>query len=218
MTPVCAVIPMKHTTHSKQRLAAILTAPQRRHLALAMFTDVLAALRATRGLTSIAVVTTDPDVTRIAQHAGARIITQGATEGHTAAVTAAAAILAAEHQTMLALPGDIPLVTPAEIETLLAAHHPAPCAGLVPAHDRRGTNAVLLSPPDILPLRFGNDSFAPHLALAQARNIPTHCHDLPGIALDIDTPADLHAFRPLGAHTHTGRQLTEWTKEELFFF
>lgn len=215
MTGIWAVVPMKLTTQSKQRLATVLSPTQRQALALAMFTDVLTALRTARGLAGIAVVTVDPEVTRIARRAEARILTDGATEGHTGAVTAAARLLAGQHHAaMLALPGDIPLVQPTEIETLLAAHRAAPCAGLVPSHDRLGTNAVLLSPPDVLPLRFGEDSFAPHLALATSRGIPTHCHDLPGIALDIDTPADLETFLAADAPTNARLVLRPDTSQQ----
>jgi 2-phospho-L-lactate guanylyltransferase (CobY/MobA/RfbA family) len=40
-------------------------------------------------------------------------------------------------------------------------------------------------------LRFGNDSFAPHHAAAQATNNPCVVLSLPRIALDIDNPEDL---------------------------
>ena len=105
---------------------------------------------------------------------------------------------------MLTLPGDIPLVTAAEIAQLLAAHRPAPAFTIAPSHDEMGSNAVLLSPPDAVPLRFGDDSFVPHLAAAEACGIaPTVLH-LPGIALDIDNPSDLAHFARLGSRTRAG--------------
>ena len=72
---------------------------------------------------------------------------------------------------MLTLPGDIPLVTAAEIERLLAAHRPAPSFTIAPSHDEQGSNAIIMSPPDAVTLRFGDDSFFPHLAAAEARGI-----------------------------------------------
>ena len=110
---------------------------------------------------------------------------------------------------MLTLPGDIPLVTPAEIGRLIAAHRPAPSFTIAPSHDEQGSNAILLSPPDAVPLRFGEDSFFPHLAAAEARGIaPTIVH-LPGIAFDIDNPADLAHFAQLGSRTRAGLWLAE---------
>jgi 2-phospho-L-lactate/phosphoenolpyruvate guanylyltransferase len=67
----------------------------------------------------------------------------------------------------------------------------------------------LMSPPDTVPLRFGDDSFFPHLRAAEARGIaPTVLH-LPGIALDIDNPADLAHFARLGSRTRAGLWLAD---------
>src|SRR6266513_5706242 len=62
---------------------------------------------------------------------------------------------------------------------------------LVPARDKRGTNAILRRPAAVFPLRFGNDSFLPHLAAAIATDTSCVVLSLPGIVLDIDTPKDL---------------------------
>jgi 2-phospho-L-lactate/phosphoenolpyruvate guanylyltransferase len=95
---------------------------------------------------------------------------------------------------MLQLPADIPLVTPAEIAALLEAHGPAPAITLAPSRDQRGSNAVACSPPDLLPLRFGEDSFFPHQERARALGIEPRIIERPGLGLDVDTPADLAAF------------------------
>ena len=110
---------------------------------------------------------------------------------------------------MLTLPGDIPLVTAGEIAELIAAHQPAPSFTIAPSHDEQGSNAVLLSPPDAVTLRFGDDSFFPHLAAAEARGIRPTIVRLPGIALDIDNPADLARFAALGSDTRAGRLIAE---------
>ena len=118
---------------------------------------------------------------------------------------------------MLTLPGDIPLVTSVEIGRVLAAHRPAPSFTIVPSHDERGSNAILMSPPDAVTLRFGEDSFVPHLAAAEDRGIaPTVLH-LPGIALDIDNPADLAHFARLRSRTRAGRLLADggWLRAPL---
>src|SRR6185437_10069635 len=119
-------------------------------------------------------------------------------------VAAMARILAAEGRAcMLALPGDIPRVTSLEIAAVIEACRPAPSLTIVPAHDERGSNAVLCSPPLVMPLRFGDDSFLPHLAAARALGIEPTIVKLPGVALDIDQPADLHAFRSATPHMAT---------------
>jgi len=207
---IWAVVPVKETEGAKQRLASVLSADQRQALALAMLEDVLGALAAAPGLAGIALVTLDPGARALARRYGAECWADGARDGHTGAVTAAGRRLAASGAAgMLTLPGDIPLVTAAEIAQLLTAHRPAPAFTIAPAHDEQGSNAVLMSPPDAVPLRFGDDSFYPHLAAAEARGIaPTVLH-LPGIALDIDNPTDLAHFARLGSRTRAGLWLAE---------
>lgn len=190
-----AVVPVKELAQAKQRLALRLAPAERRALMLAMLEDVFAALAAVPGLAGLAVVTVDPEAGRLAARYGARLIEAGARDGHTGAVIAAAGRLAAEGAAgMLTLPGDIPLVTPEEIGRLIAAHGPAPAFTIAPSHDEHGSNAVLVSPPTAVPLRFGTDSFFPHLAAAESCGIKPGVLRLSGVALDIDTPEDLAAF------------------------
>ncbi len=205
-----AIVPVKELDGAKMRLAPLLPPRLRQALMLAMFEDVLAALAATSGLAGLSVVTVDPAVRRLAAEYGARVIEAGARDGHTAAVSAAARLLAEEGVAgILTLPGDVPLVTPGEIASLITAHRPAPAFTIAPSRDERGSNAVLCSPPDAVPLRFGEDSFFPHLQAAEAQGIrPTVLH-LPGIALDVDTPEDLAAFALLPSPTRAGALLAE---------
>jgi 2-phospho-L-lactate guanylyltransferase len=205
-----AVVPVKERDRAKERLASALPPPLRQALATAMLEDVLAALAGTSGLAGLLLVTLDPAAQRLARHYGARLLEDGANDGHTGAVAAAARLLTKEGASgMLTLPGDIPLVTVGEIEALLAAHRRAPSFTIAPSHDEQGSNAVLCSPPDAVPLRFGPDSFFPHLRAAKAQGIqPTVMH-LPGIALDIDTPADLVVFAGRPSATRTRALLAE---------
>jgi 2-phospho-L-lactate/phosphoenolpyruvate guanylyltransferase len=206
---VWAAVPVKEFIGAKQRLAASLTLEQRRALAAAMLEDVLAAL-VDAPLAGIMVNTVEPYAGELARRYGARVVTDGAHDGHTGAVAAMARILGLEHREgMLTVPGDIPRVTPVEIAAVIEARRPSPSVTIVPAHDGRGSNAVLCSPPTVMQLRFGGDSFLPHLAAARALGIEPTIVKLPGIGLDIDQPQDLQAFRHATPRmaTRTGRLL-----------
>jgi 2-phospho-L-lactate/phosphoenolpyruvate guanylyltransferase len=207
---IWAVVPVKDTSAAKQRLAAAVPPALRQALMLAMLEDVLAALAEASGLAGRLLVTTDPAAQRLATRYGFDWLTDGAADGHTGAVAAAARYLAANGAAgMLTVPGDIPLVTASEITQLLEAHRPAPAFTIAPSYDEQGSNAILVSPPEAVPLRFGEDSFFPHLAAAEAHGIrPTVLH-LPGIALDIDNPADLLHFARLGSRTRAGLWLAD---------
>ena len=207
---IWAVVPVKNTAIAKQRLAPALPQGQRQALALAMLEDVLSALARARGLARRLLVTIDPEAIRLAARYGFDYIADGAEAGHTGAVTAVARRLTAEGVgAMLTLPGDIPLVTAAELARLVDAHRSAPSFTIAPSHDEMGSNAIILSPPDAVPMRFGDDSFRPHLAAARAAGIdPTTVH-LPGVALDIDNPVDLAHFLQLGSRTRAGLWLAQ---------
>jgi 2-phospho-L-lactate guanylyltransferase len=196
---VWAAVPVKEFAGAKQRLSPLLKSKQRQALAAAMLEDVLAAL-VDAPLAGIMVNTLDPVATELASRYGARVITDNARDGHTGAVAAMARILGAEGNDMLALPGDIPRVTAAEIAAIIEARRAAPSLTIVPAHDGRGSNAVLCSPALVMALQFGDDSFVPHLAAARAVGIEPTVVRLPGIGLDIDQPDDVHAL--VGAKPH----------------
>jgi 2-phospho-L-lactate guanylyltransferase len=201
---VWAVIPIKATADAKQRLGNAVAPALRPRLALAMAEDVLAALAASRALAGIIVVTIDEAASALAARYGARVLADGARDGQTGAVAAAARHLAREgKRTMLTIPGDVPLVTPDEIGQIVAAHDRMPDFVIVPAHDERGSNAILCAPPDAVPLKFGDDSFLPHLEAARQAGLEPKILRLPGVGLDIDNPADLAAFMNIASNTHT---------------
>ena len=190
---IWAVVPVKELEGAKQRLSPALTPTQRLALAQLMLTEVLEALATARGLAGVVLVTLDPFASALAARLGFRVSTQGARDGHTGAVNAGRASLP-QGAGMLTIPGDIPAVSPREVELLLAAHQQAPAFTIVPAHDEQGSNAVLVSPPDAVKLRFGENSYFPHLAAARAAGVEPTIVPLPGIAMDIDHPADLKLF------------------------
>jgi 2-phospho-L-lactate guanylyltransferase len=62
---------------------------------------------------------------------------------------------------------------------------------IVPSRDGKGSNALACTPPDLIPFRFGDESFEPHCALARANGVEPRIMRLPGLGLDIDTAEDL---------------------------
>jgi 2-phospho-L-lactate guanylyltransferase len=192
---VWAVVPVKHLKDAKQRLSPVLTPEQRRLLIGAMLEDVLRALCQARCLAGVMLVTGDVVAQAVAKRFGVRVLEEDHALGHTAAVTFAAEVLAAEEVTsMLSLPADLPLVTPEEIDAVVQAHGPPPSVTVAPAHDKLGSNAMLCSPPNVLPFRFGENSFKPHLARARELGIEPRVVERPGLGLDIDMPEDLVTF------------------------
>ena len=184
------LVPVKNLANAKQRLARALEQSSRTDLAHAMLADVLDAV-AEAAADEVSLVTSDPFALELANHYRFAVISDDSNLGETDAIEMATRVCASRGiETTLVLPADIPLIEAPDIRTIYDA---APAKGtvLVPSADQRGTNAVLRRPAALFPLRFGNDSFVPHLAAAVATRATCVVLSLPRIALDIDTPEDL---------------------------
>ncbi len=122
--------------------------------------------------------------------------------------SAAADLLARGASTMLLLPADIPLVTKADIEALLA-EHTCPGVSLAAAGSDGGTNALLVSPPTIIAPAFGDNSCQRHIAHAREQGLQPAVVNSPGLNLDIDTAEDIRALLAAGRECATLRYLLD---------
>jgi 2-phospho-L-lactate guanylyltransferase len=208
------LIPVKSLANAKQRLAPALEPEERAALATAMLKDVFEAVASWARRPQVAVVTGDAEARSLARQCGFEILDDPEEAGESAAVERATQKPEAQGaESVLVIPGDIPLITPGELESIYAAAPPAGTV-LVPSHDGRGTNAALRKPASLFPLRFGNDSFLPHRAAATATGLPLVVLTLPGIALDVDTPQDLAALVVAAGERRSQRLAREWKLEE----
>jgi 2-phospho-L-lactate guanylyltransferase len=209
-TGIWAVVPVKDIRDAKQRLASVLAPHERAALFRAMLHDVLSALSGAEGLGGVMLVTRDPEAIGLAGDYGARVLLERANQGQTAAVSAGAHALVARGVTgMIAVPADVPLIGVSDVEQLLSAHDSAPAVTIAPARDRLGSNAVICSPPPLLPFAFGDNSFYPHLARARDQGVEPTVVDSPAFALDVDRPDDLQAFVELASPTRALRYLQQ---------
>ena len=190
-----AVIPIKQLKDAKQRLSGLLSPEERKGLFQAMVEDVLTAVQACAFIDNIVVVTDDQAVSELAISYGAEIRPEPNLPGLIEAVTQTGRQLAREGvHCMLFLPGDVPLVTPEELEVVLEGFGSSEHAEfmIVPALDLGGSNCVACTPPDCMSFGFGVDSFRVHLDIAKGQGIEPQVVSLPGIGLDIDTPSDVN--------------------------
>lgn len=204
------LIPVKNLRKAKQRLAAVLDQPARTALAQAMIHDVLEAVAGCQRRPEVCVVTNDNFASDLARHFNFQIIRDIAEASETAAIEMATRVCESRGaEQTLVIPGDIPLIASNEVEQIFAA---APEHGslLVPAADRRGTNAALRRPANLFPLRFGNDSFSPHLNAARRTGLPCVVLSLPGIAADVDNPLDLQQLIDIPGQTRSQVLARQW--------
>ncbi len=191
-----AVVPLKSPDRAKSRLGSVLSAMQRRRLFFALAEQVIRALQATRGIETVAVVTSDAEVAAFTRALNAQLIRQPGDFGTASAFASAVHELRPlKLERLLMIAGDLPLVSPAALERVLAAADAVTEVVLVPDRRRVGTNALLCAPPDAMAPCFGGDSFRQHLAAAEAAGLRARVVESDELALDLDVSDDLDYLR-----------------------
>ncbi|MGH9683028.1 MAG: 2-phospho-L-lactate guanylyltransferase [Candidatus Acidiferrales bacterium] len=161
------LIPVKTLANAKQRLAARFSSEERIALADALWQDFFEVVRATRGIGRIVVVSAESRVLDRATQFGWETLPESRQKSESDSVDFASRWCAERGvAALLRVPVDLPLVEPADIESLFDRLPDAPATVLVPSRDGDGTNALLRTPPAHFPSRFGPGSFALHLAEA----------------------------------------------------
>jgi 2-phospho-L-lactate guanylyltransferase len=203
------LVPVKNLVDAKQRLSSILSPEERFALARTMCEDVLQALVRWQSRPSVAVVTSDSFARDLAARFNFEVVADD-NSGETSAIGMATAFSRerGEESTMV-VPADIPLIDSSELQKIVDSAPPGG-AVLVPDAAGRGTNAAWRSPGDLFPLRFGNDSFVPHLAAAKATGLPCVVLELPGIARDVDRPEDLRELAAASGDRQSQKLVRSW--------
>ena len=179
------LIPAKSFRDAKQRLAPILNEDERARLSAALLAHTIRTARAASGAQPIVVVAADAAVAETALAAGAdRAFVPKASGLNPQLAEAAATVPPADP--LLVLHADLPLLTPADVTVLVET---AGAVVIAPDHAGTGTNGLLHRTADRF-FAFGADSYALHQAEAAARNLAPAVVRRPGIAHDLDEPAD----------------------------
>jgi 2-phospho-L-lactate/phosphoenolpyruvate guanylyltransferase len=190
---VHAIVPLKTINKSKTRLSAL--PPQdRAKLTVAMLNNVLIALKKSRGISDVTVVSADKSASRIAHRHGAEFLSEGRRHGLNRALGLAIRELEKRTTgTAMIIHADLPLLTTRDIDKFLSRAKGFQIA-IVPCKNGTGTNALLLRPPNAIPLVFGKGSFKTHLSLAKKARFRWKVLKIRGIQFDIDDPRDLRKF------------------------
>jgi 2-phospho-L-lactate guanylyltransferase len=211
-----AVVVARAGGGTKSRLAPVLDLAERSTLVYAMLADVVDACLGTPGLAGVLVVTDTARAQSIARAAGARSLPDPGTGMNGAVEAGLAEVGRWGAEAAIVLPGDVPLVEPSDLAVLLDdVQHPCVVGATAPrpspvvlhasslprlvavATDSAGdgTNGLALRPPGVIRPSFGLSSAERHLVAGAARGAVTRRRRLPGLALDVDTPAQLAALR-----------------------
>ena len=202
-----AVLPVKRFAAAKQRLAAGLEDERREAVVEAMLGDVLEAIGGARSIERAIVVSDEQRAVALAEASGTLVVPDPGEGGHSgAALAGVAGAVERGAECVVLLPGDCPLLDPRDVDRLLTGM-PDPFVAVVPDRHGTGTNALALAPPDAIRPAFGEGSRERHVAAARAAGVPYAVEELPSLALDLDTPADVVALtRELGRRSRRARR------------
>jgi 2-phospho-L-lactate guanylyltransferase len=184
------VLPVKPFDWAKSRLEGVLPPDERADLARRLMLGSLSALVDSGCFDRVVVVSRDAEALALARERGAYPVTEDAPADLNRAIVTVSRLASSEGaRSLMVLASDLPLVRALDVRRVVEASETA-SAVIVPDRRDEGTNALLLSPPDLIEPAFGTDSFKRHLGLLSAAGAHTVLR-LDGIAFDIDLPRDL---------------------------
>jgi 2-phospho-L-lactate guanylyltransferase len=182
---------VKDFARAKRRLRVRFDDAAVERILRALLADVLGALHDAKRIERVFVLTDDGAVADAARASGATVSLRVPDPGLNAAIDAAAAERASEgYDAMLVALGDLPLMTGADVDAVVAEGERSPVV-IAPAADG-GTALLFRRPPLVVPARFGPESAAAHEAAARERGIaPVLWTRIAESArADLDTPED----------------------------
>jgi 2-phospho-L-lactate/phosphoenolpyruvate guanylyltransferase len=209
------LIPIKDPARGKTRLSELLSAQERARLVWAMFEDVCRAVSACKRADRIVIVTSFAPAIERAQASGWDVLIEESQISESASVDRASRRLAESgFDSVMRLPADVPCVQASDIDELLAIDLARPGAALAPSREGTGTNAIIRTPPDLFPSRFGPDSLRLHKQEAARVGVECLIVENARIALDIDEPSDIELLLERGRGTETFDELARMNMEE----
>jgi 2-phospho-L-lactate guanylyltransferase len=193
-----AIVPVKPLRRGKSRLAGALSENERVELNRMLLERTLTTLTDLKEVEQVLVVSRDSSVLAIARDLGARTVQEdGAPTLNTALKRATVVAQVYASRGVLVIPADLPLLSRQDILTLIERATDPPVMVIAPDRHQKGTNALLLSPADIIEYDFGQDSFKRHCERARKAGARLEIVDLPSLGLDLDLPEDLELVRKL---------------------
>ena len=183
-------VPMKNPRASKTRLRGALSDPARDRLVRLLYRRTLEFLGPVAGNhgAALAVVTGDTVAADMARTAGFAVIEEPRDTDLSGALTAAGHwAVDRGYDRLCIIPADLAAPLATDMDRLLSSEA---AVTVCPSVDR-GTNALLLSPPDAIRFRYGPASALRHLEEAQAKGLTAVLLPLDSLSFDIDTSACL---------------------------
>ena len=192
---IITIIPAKPFSESKKRLSPVLSHRERMLLSQNLLRHTILAARP---IGPVVVVSRSAHVRDFAAGIGAKSLIEKKHNLNDAIRQGIKWAEAHGASSGLILPLDLPLLTTTVLQKLVGSgYQSSPNIIIAPCRHHQGTNALLLTPPNLVAPQFGPDSFSKHQQLAQKAGIKPTIYHAPSLAFDLDTPEDWLEFTSL---------------------
>lgn len=192
-----AIVPVKPLRRGKSRLAKVISAEERADLNQYLLEHTIQVLSTIDEIENILVISRDTEALALARDLGARTVQEYGSPGLNTALSRAVEI-AKSYETcgILIIPADLPQLDADDLKRILVHRNQPPVVAIAPDRKRKGTNALLVCPPDLIEFKYGPESFDKHCQAARKKGVRLEVCDLPSLELDLDEPEDLALIEP----------------------
>lgn len=195
-----AIVPVKPLRKAKSRLSDVLSKDERALLNFTLLGQTLNTLKTVPAIDQVLVVSSDSSVLALAREYDARTVQENSQANLSLAIQRAVVVAKMYAvDSILILSADLPLLSARDIEKMLEMVTPPPCIVIAPDRHNDGTNAIYLSPPDVIDCHIGGGSFAYNTQQAARHNIPLAVCKLTTLGLDLDLPEDIELLKQIEA-------------------
>ena len=194
---VLATLPLRSLDDGKHRLRRRLSPAERRELVVMLCDIAIVALRESRVVDEIALVSGDNAILELAREWGVVPLHEDAPDLNAALLTGLGWTQERGADAHLIVLPDLPTLRASDIRAVVEAAWERPGVVVCPDRTRMGTNLLLTQPGGAIPPLFGADSFDRHRRAAAEARLAIAVLELPGTSWDIDTAEDFDEWSAL---------------------
>ena len=195
---IAAVIPMKCLHSAKSRLSNILTAKQRKNLAMYLLDATIKELKKSDFISEIVIVSSDEAVKHYSCLNNIKFIKDWDEGVNKAVMLADKYCIDNGINANIVIPPDLPFVSAKEIDKIcIISNKYHKCIIICPSKRLDGTNILFRKPPGVIKTHYDNNSYMNHLKEASKIKIPIESLDIVKLMFDLDTEDDLLELFPL---------------------
>jgi len=192
------IVPFKNYKSAKSRMRKDLSDEETEKIVENMLRHVLTEVSKSQMSDASFLITKDEEAISLAKQIGVETIEEKEQINESTSVDLATKILIRMGATsVLRIPGDLPLLTYNDIDSVFRESIETNSCILVPSKSGKGTNAILRRPPDIIKSCFGEDSLRKHKKEFDRKQVQYKIVKNKNIELDLDCLEDLQEFKNL---------------------